>query len=74
MRSPGPSLARRLLPGAAALIGSIVLTLADQLYAEYVGEVFSLGPLRAVWLAGALMVLGIALVVMALLPRSNAER
>ena len=62
-------LPRRLLPGVAVVAGSIALTVADQAYAAYVGELLAIGPLRLVWLAVLLLVLGIGLVVHAVLPR-----
>jgi serine/threonine-protein kinase len=46
-------------PGLALLALSIAVTVADQAYAAYAGEVFSLGPLRALWIAVAFMLSGI---------------
>jgi serine/threonine-protein kinase len=69
--APEPSLARRMVPGAAALAGSIALTVADQAYAAYVGELLAIGPLRAVWLAALLLMAGVGLVVYALLPHTR---
>jgi len=44
------------------LVGlSILLTLFDQAYAASSGTLFAVGPVRAPWLAGLLMVGGIGL-------------
>jgi len=63
-------LPQRLVPGLALVVGSIVLTLLDRLYATFAGEVFSLGPLRTSLVAAALLVGGLGLVVRELLSRS----
>jgi hypothetical protein len=63
------SLPQRLVPALALVAGSIGLTLLDRLYAAFAGEVFSLGPLRTSWLAAALLVGGLGLVVRELLSR-----
>jgi len=61
------SLTQRLAPGLAVAASSIALTLLDRLYAAFAGEVFSLGPVRTSWLAAALLVGGLGLVVRELL-------
>jgi serine/threonine-protein kinase len=48
----------RAAPGLALLGLSIAVTLADQAYAAAAGEVFSLGPLRALWIAVLFMLSG----------------
>jgi hypothetical protein len=53
------SLVRRLAPGIVLLCASIVLTIVDQTYAGSSGEVLTLGPLRATWLAALLMLAGV---------------
>jgi hypothetical protein len=49
----------RAAPGLALLGLSIAVTLADQAYAGEAGEVFSVGPLRALWIAVLFMLSGI---------------
>ena len=61
---------QRLVPGLALVASSIVLTLLDRLYAAFAGEVFTLGPLRTSYVAAALLVGGLGLVVRELLSRS----
>jgi eukaryotic-like serine/threonine-protein kinase len=53
------SWASRAAPGLALLGLSIAVTLADQAYAAAAGEVFSLGPLRALWIAVLFMLSGL---------------
>ncbi|MEZ4223676.1 MAG: protein kinase [Polyangiaceae bacterium] len=60
LADPEPSLARRLAPGIVLLCASIILTIVDQTYAGSSGEVLTLGPVRATWLAGFLMLSGLA--------------
>jgi serine/threonine-protein kinase len=64
-----PSLARRLLPGSALVLSSIVLTVLHRVYASASGEVFSLGPVRTSWLAAALLLGGLGLCARELLSR-----
>jgi eukaryotic-like serine/threonine-protein kinase len=63
-----PSLIRRLAPGALLVLFSIVITIADQMYASSTGEVFTLGPLRSGWLSGGFMVAGVILIAIRLIP------
>jgi serine/threonine-protein kinase len=63
-----PSLVRRLAPGALLVLFSIVITIADQMYAASTGEVFTLGPLRSGWLSGGFMVVGVILIAIRLIP------
>ncbi len=56
---PEAGLGRRLAPGIVLLCASIVLTVVDQTYAGSSGEVLTLGPLRATWLAALLMLMGV---------------
>lgn len=63
-----PSLIRRLAPGALLVLFSIVITIADQMYAASTGEVFMLGPLRSGWLSGGFMVIGVILIAIRLIP------
>jgi serine/threonine-protein kinase len=65
------TLIQRVWPGATLLAGSVIVTLADQMYASHTGSVFSIGPIRVVWIAGLLMVAGLALLVYRLLPRRD---
>jgi len=67
-----PSLVRRIAPGAGLLVASILLTLVDQAVASSSGSVLSLGPLKASWVAGFLMVAGVILLVYRLLPRGSS--
>ena len=60
----------RVWPGVALLVASVLVTLADQMYAAEQGHVFTLGPLRAVWLAGLLMLAGVAALAYRFFPRS----
>jgi serine/threonine-protein kinase len=57
------SVMRRLAPGLAVAGSSIVITLLDRAYAAVTGEVFTLGPLRTSWVAGFLLLAGLALIV-----------
>lgn len=57
------SVMRRLGPGLAVASSSIVITLLDRAYAAVTGEVFTLGPLRTSWIAGLLLLAGLALIV-----------
>ena len=59
--TPEPGLGRRLAPGIVLLALSIIVTVADQTYASSSGEVFAIGPLRAGWIAGPLMLVGVLL-------------
>ena len=59
---------RRVLPGAILVLASILMTLADQWYAASSGEVFSLGPVRATWIAGLFMLGGVVLIAVRLIP------
>ena len=68
---PEPSIVRRLLPGAILVLVSVLLTLADQWYAASSGEVFSLGPVRATWIAGVTMLGGVVLIALRLIPRHH---
>lgn len=56
---PDVSLARRLAPGIVLLAASIVITVADQVYASSSGEVLTIASLRAGWIAGTLMLAGV---------------
>ncbi len=56
------SLGRRLAPGITLLALSIIVTVGDQGYAASSGEVFAIGPLRAGWIAGPLMLAGVLFV------------
>jgi serine/threonine-protein kinase len=56
-----PSLVRRLMPGLVLVGLSIALTLFDQAYAASSGTLFSIGPVRAPWLAALLMIGGIGI-------------
>jgi serine/threonine-protein kinase len=50
-------------PALALLGASVLVTLADQRYAAENSRVFTIGPLRVVWLAGLLMVAGLVALV-----------
>ncbi len=64
-----PSLLQKVLPGAALIGASVLLTVVDQAYSAATGEMFTLGPLRATWIAGLLLLAGLALSVYRMLPR-----
>jgi hypothetical protein len=49
----------RLVPGAALVAASVLLTVLDRVYAAATGEVFSLGPLHTSWLTVALLLGGL---------------
>jgi hypothetical protein len=61
-----PSLTRRLLPGICLVLASIVISIVDQIASAVSGEVFSLGPLRAGWIAAPLLLAGIVQIVLVL--------
>lgn len=65
------TLLQRLRPGIALIGASILVTLVDQAYAASTGEVFALGPLRAGWIAGPLVLAGVVMVILQLLPRDR---
>lgn len=70
--APRPSerrITRELLPGAALIAASILVTLADQAYASNAGHVAAFGPVRIGWVAGVLMLAGVLLVIYRLLPK-----
>jgi serine/threonine protein kinase len=64
-----PTLLQKALPGAALIGASILLTLVDQAYSAATGEMFTLGSLRATWIAALLLVAGLGLLVYRILPR-----
>lgn len=66
------SVVRRVLPGAILVFLSIIVTLADQWYAASSGEVFSLGPIRATWVAGLAMLGGVVLIAIRLIPSNRS--
>ena len=63
---PEAPLSRRLAPGIVLLCASIILTVVDQTYAGSSGEVLTVGPLRATWLAALLMLAGVTALGLAL--------
>jgi serine/threonine-protein kinase len=65
-----PSLVQKLAPGAALIGASILLTIIDQAYSAATGEMFTVGPLRATWIAGILLLGGLGLLVYRMLPKS----
>jgi eukaryotic-like serine/threonine-protein kinase len=66
--SDPPSVAKRVAPGAVLVLLSILVTFGGQMYAASSGEVFSLGPIRATWIAGLLMLVGVVLIAIRLIP------
>ena len=66
------SIVRRLAPGAALILLSILATVGDQLYAGSSGEVFMLGPIRGTWIAGIFMLAGVVLIALRLIPRERS--
>jgi serine/threonine-protein kinase len=73
--SAPPTLARRLAPGIAMAVASVVLTALDHVYAAMSGEVFSIGPLRTPWIAALLLAVGVGLVALRLVaPREEQRR
>jgi hypothetical protein len=64
-------LGRRIWPALSLLSASVLVTVADQLYAADQGRVFTLGPLRAVWLSGLLMMAGLLALVYRFFPRAR---
>ena len=69
---PEPSVVKRLAPGAALIVLSILVTVGDQLYASSSGEVFTLGPVRGTWIAGIFMLIGVVLIALRLIPREHS--
>jgi serine/threonine protein kinase len=65
-----PTLVQKLWPGAALIGASILLTLVDQVFSGATGEMLMLGPLRATWIAGLLLLGGIGLLVYRILPKT----
>jgi len=63
---------RRVVPGAVLVLLSIIVTLGDQWYAASSGEVFSLGPVRATWIAGLAMLGGVVWIAVRLIPSSRS--
>lgn len=64
----GSSMAARLRGPMVALVCGIGVMAADYAYAAFAGEPFALGPVRPFWIAGPLVVAGIALAVLRMLP------
>jgi eukaryotic-like serine/threonine-protein kinase len=62
-----PSLARRLAPGIACMIGGIALTLADKYHQDMTGGPLPLA-VPSQWIAGPLILLGVVLITFRLLP------
>ena len=67
-----PTIVSRVLPGAVLVVLSILVTLGDQWYAASSGEVFSLGPIRATWIAGLFMLAGVVLIAIRLIPANRS--
>jgi eukaryotic-like serine/threonine-protein kinase len=61
---------RKITPGLVLVGLSIFVTIADQAYSAATSEMFTLGSLRATWIAAVLLVAGLGLVAYKLLPRS----
>jgi hypothetical protein len=61
---------RRVLPGLILVALSIVVTIADQAYSAATTEMFTLGSLRATWIAAVLLFAGLGLIAYRALPRS----
>ncbi len=59
----------RLAPGTALIVIALAITGCDQIYAAVSEEVISIGPIRAGWIAGPLLLGGIGLIVYRLIPR-----
>lgn len=57
------SLRERILPGVALVALAMGVTLLDQLYAAITGETFSIGPVRTNLMSGAVLLLGLGLIV-----------
>jgi serine/threonine-protein kinase len=57
--APPPSLLRELVPAAMLVGSSIVATVVDQAYAANTGQLLSVGPLRASWVATLLLLIGL---------------
>jgi serine/threonine-protein kinase len=72
--SAPPTLARKLAPGVAMAVASVLLTVLDHVYASFSGEVFSIGPLRTPWIAALLLVGGVGLVAVRLVGERQSER
>ncbi|HEX6765317.1 MAG TPA: hypothetical protein VF103_07560, partial [Polyangiaceae bacterium] len=72
--SSPPTLARKLAPGVAMAVTSVLITLLDHVYASYSGEVFSIGPLRTTSIAALLLLGGIGLVALRLVEMRQDER
>jgi len=60
-RSRGAELAARFGTSAAMVLAGILITIIEGAYASSKGEVLTIGPLRPGWIAGALVIGGIAL-------------
>jgi hypothetical protein len=72
--SAPPTLVRRLAPGVALAASSVLLTILDHVYASFSGEVFSLGPLRTMWIAGLLLFGGVGLIAARLVFQNRDQR
>lgn len=58
----------RLRAPVMALVVGIAVMAGDYAYAAFAGEPFALGPVRPFWIAGPLVVAGIAMAVLRMLP------
>jgi serine/threonine-protein kinase len=53
-------LSRHVWPALLLIVASVLVSVAEQAYASEEGRVFTLGPFRAVWVSGVLMLAGVA--------------
>jgi serine/threonine-protein kinase len=60
------SVLARLMPALRLIALGVAIMLADSVYAAHSGHAFTLGPARALWLAGPLVGLGVVRLVLAL--------
>lgn len=66
-----PSILRRFAPPVAMIVGGMLITAMDMAYAASAGQVLYIGPLRPAWVAAALVLGGIGLLVYRLLPQED---
>jgi hypothetical protein len=63
------TLSQRVWPGLSLIAASVLVSIAEQAYASEEGRVFMLGPFRAVWISGVLMLAGVVALIYRFLPR-----
>jgi hypothetical protein len=65
---PPQSFTKRFAAPIGMIVAAVVITLGDGAYAAASGEVLRVGPLRPIWIAAALVLAGIGMLVARFIP------